>query len=49
MAPTYDSKLDTNVVDYKAPTTVSNNLSDTLSANVQQIKGEIDVSLDAGL
>ena len=49
IAPTYDSKLDTNVVDYKAPTTVSNNLSDTLSANVQQIKGEIDVSLDAGL
>lgn len=49
IAPTYDSKLDTKVVDYKAPTTVSNNLSDTLSANVQQIKGEIDVSLDAGL
>lgn len=49
IAPTYDSKLDTNVVNYKAPTTVSNNLSDTLSANVQQIKGEIDVSLDAGL
>lgn len=49
IAPTYDSKLDTNVVDYKAPTTASNNLSDTLSANVQQIKGEIDVSLDAGL
>lgn len=49
IAPTYDSKLDTKVVDYKAPTTVSNNLSDTLSANVQQIKGEIDVFLDAGL
>lgn len=49
IAPTYDSKLDTKVVDYKASTTVSNNLSDTLSANVQQIKGEIDVSLDAGL
>lgn len=49
IAPTYNSKLDTKVVDYKAPTTVSNNLSDTLSANVQQIKGEIDVSLDAGL
>lgn len=49
IAPIYDSKLDTKVVDYKAPTTVSNNLSDTLSANVQQIKGEIDVSLDAGL
>lgn len=49
IAPTYDSKLNTNVINYKAPTTVSNNLSDTLSANVQQIKGEIDVSLDAGL
>lgn len=49
IAPTYDSKLDTKVVDYKAPTTASNNLSDTLSANVQRIKGEIDVSLDAGL
>ena len=49
IAPTYDSKLDSKVVDYKAPTTVSNNLSDTLSANVQRIKGEIDVSLDAGL
>ena len=49
IAPTYDSKLDTNVIDYKAPTTVSNNLSDTLSANVQHIKGEIDVSLNAGL
>ena len=49
IAPTYDSKLDTKVVDYKAPTTVSSNLSDTLSANVQRIKGEIDVSLDAGL
>lgn len=49
IAPTYDSKLDSKVVDYKAPTTISNNLSDTLSANVQQIKGEIDVSLDAGL
>ena len=49
IAPTYDSKLDTKVVNYKAPTTVSNNLSDTLSANVQQIKGEIDVFLDAGL
>lgn len=49
IAPTYDSKLDTKVVDYKAPTKASNNLSDTLSANVQQIKGEIDVSLDAGL
>lgn len=49
IAPTYNSKLDSKVVDYKAPTTVSNNLSDTLSANVQRIKGEIDVSLDAGL
>lgn len=49
IAPTYDSKLDTKIVDYKAPTTVSNNLSDTLSANVQRISGEIDVSLDAGL
>lgn len=49
IAPTYDSKLDTKVVDYKAPTIASNNLSDTLSANVQRIKGEIDVSLDAGL
>lgn len=49
IAPTYDSKLDTKVVDYKAPTKASNNLSDTLSANVQRIKGEIDVSLDAGL
>ena len=49
IAPTYDSKLDSKVVDYKAPTTASNNLSDTLSANVQRIKGEIDVSLDAGL
>lgn len=49
IAPTYDSKLDSKVVDYKAPTKASNNLSDTLSANVQQIKGEIDVSLDAGL
>lgn len=49
IAPKYDSKLDTKVVDYKAPTKASNNLSDTLSANVQRIKGEIDVSLDAGL
>lgn len=49
IAPIYDSKLNTKVVDYKAPTTVSNNLSDTLSANVQRITGEIDVSLDAGL
>lgn len=49
IAPTYDSKLDPKVVDYKAPTKASNNLSDTLSANVQRIKGEIDVSLDAGL
>lgn len=49
IAPTYDSKLDSKVVDYKAPTKASNNLSDTLSANVQRIKGEIDVSLDAGL
>lgn len=49
IAPTYNSKLDTKIVDYKAPTTVSNNLSDTLSANVQRISGEIDVSLDAGL
>lgn len=49
IAPTYDSKLDSKVVDYKAPTEASNNLSDTLSANVQRIKGEIDVSLDAGL
>lgn len=49
IAPTYDSKLDSKVADYKAPTKASNNLSDTLSANVQRIKGEIDVSLDAGL
>lgn len=49
IAPTYDSKLDSKVVDYKAPTKASSNLSDTLSANVQRIKGEIDVSLDAGL
>lgn len=49
IAPIYDSKLNTKVVDYKAPATVSNNLSDTLSANVQRITGEIDVSLDAGL
>lgn len=49
IAPIYDSKLNTKVVDYKAPTTVSNNLPDTLSANVQRITGEIDVSLDAGL
>lgn len=49
IAPIYDSKLNTKVVNYKAPTTVSNNLSDTLSANVQRITGEIDMSLDAGL
>lgn len=49
IAPTYDSKLNTKVVDYKAPTTVSNNLLSTLSANVQRISGEIDVSLNAGL
>ena len=49
IAPTYDSKLDTKVVDYKAPTKASSNLSNTLSANVQRISGEIDVSLDAGL
>ena len=49
IAPTYDSKLNTKVFNYKAPTIASDNLSNTLSANVQRISGEIDVSLNAGL